>query len=179
MTKPEICTYIRSEIKRITSGGEVIIHKEQADKQEYKIIDGQGKHSGVFPGDIELCKETPNRGGFNSKKIKQIARDNFNIDTEHKHKDVICDEIKEKIKEKKIIGMKAKGTSKRDTKLSISRLGKIESKNENDEPLDIDLSEFDIDVDDMTITKVMNKDNNIGNDKSISTILPKSIDNED
>ena len=173
MTKPEICTYIRNEIKRITSGGE-LIEKDFTDKQQYKIIDGQGIQSGIYPGDIELCKETPNRGGFNSKKIKQIARDNFNIDTEHKHKDTICDEIKEKIKEKKIIGLKTLGNGKRATKLSISRLGKID--NNNKEDLDIDLAEFDTDFDNISIKK---NPNNITNNKSISTLLPKTIDNED
>ena len=40
---------------------------------EYKLGEQGYKDTMIYPGDINNCKETPNRGGFSLKKIKQIA----------------------------------------------------------------------------------------------------------
>ena len=76
-----------------------------------------------YPADINLCKETPNRGGLGSKEIKQIARDNFGIITEHKHKDEICDEIEQLLKKgkpnKKVL------REREETQLDINKIKRL------------------------------------------------------
>jgi len=126
MNKPQICAHIRRKINRIKEHEDIIPQQEQAEKLNYEIEDkGAYKGKMIYPGNINNCKETPNRGGFTVKKIKQIANEQFDINTEHKHKDEICDEISEKLKNKKVIGKK--NLEKRDTRLSASKIYQLRS----------------------------------------------------
>lgn len=126
MNKPQICAHIRHKLNRIKEHEDIIPQQEQAEKLNYEIEDkGAYKGKMIYPGNINNCKETPNRGGFTVKKIKQIANEQFDINTEHKHKDEICDEISEKLKNKKVIGKK--NLEKRDTRLSASKIYQLRS----------------------------------------------------
>ena len=115
------------------------------------------QYSMVYPMDINQCKETPNRGGPGSKEIKQIARDNFGINTDHKHKDEICNEIEAKLKKGYKKG-KRQGDAGRETRISASKISKVnfdelfEHPENIDIPQDINITnadgdEFDIDQD--------------------------------
>jgi len=125
MKKQELCAHIKKVLKQI-SNEEVFDEKILKDREQYKYgtlsSDGE-KLSMIYPHDINLCKETPNRGGIGSKEIKKIATENFGIDTEHKHKDVICDEIEKKLKEEKKIVKKV--IAPRETRLSASKIKKL------------------------------------------------------
>ena len=125
MKKPELCDHIKKVIKQITSG-EIIDENALKGKEEYKfgIKGASNELSMIYPHNINLCKETPNRGGVGSKEIKKIAQENFGIDTEHKHKDKICDEIEAKLKEQKEIVKKIDRTQ-RDTRLSATKIAKM------------------------------------------------------
>lgn len=101
LTKPQICKYIKEQINSIKVKSDILA-KQNNDNLDYK----EYKHLQIYPGNINNCKESPNRGGFTKKKLQHIATKQFNINTEHKHKDEICDEIAEIIKTKKnIIGI--------------------------------------------------------------------------
>jgi len=128
MNKPQICKHIREKINQNKSNENIISTKIKEniyiENPEYKLGDKGYKNNMIYPGDINNCKETPNRGGFSVKKIKQIATEQFGINTEHKHKDDICDEIANKLKEnKKIIGRKSK--EQRNTRLSASKIHRL------------------------------------------------------
>jgi len=128
MNKPQICDHIRENINRIKSDEDILSEKVkeklQIENPEYKIGEKGYKDTMIYPGDINNCKETPNRGGFSVKKIKQIASEQFSINTEHKHKDEICDEISTILKEnKKVIGRKTK--DQRNTRLSASKIHQL------------------------------------------------------
>ena len=131
MNKPQICTHIRNKlnlIKKHEDGEDIAdIAKvgvgalEQAATLDYKLGDTKNM---IYPGDINNCKETPNRGGFTIKKIKKIASTQFGIATEHKHKDEICDEMEGMLKEnKKVIGRKSK--EQRETRLSANKIHQL------------------------------------------------------
>ena len=51
----------------------------------------------IYPSDINLCLMTPIRGGLTYSDIKDIATNNFGIDTEHKVKSQLCKEIQDKL----------------------------------------------------------------------------------
>jgi len=128
MNKPQICAHIREQINRIKSDEDIlpeqVKEKLQIEKPEYKLGEKGYKDTMIYPGDINNCKETPNRGGFSVKKIKQIASEQFSINTEHKHKDAICDEIAAILKEnKKVIGRKSK--EQRNTRLSANKIHQL------------------------------------------------------
>lgn len=53
----------------------------------------------IYEGDINLCNETPNRGGLNLIKLKKKAINDFGIDVKGKFKEDICNEIKDKLNE--------------------------------------------------------------------------------
>lgn len=144
MYKPDLCKHIKKTIKTLT--GETITDEDILTKDIKSLLDT--KINMIYPGDINLCKETPNRGGKGTKEVKKIASENFGIDTEHKHKEQICDEIEAKIKNiKKII---KRDDSNRVTRLSPEKARKIRLS--LDESLDNAnlLSEI---FDDETITK--------------------------
>ena len=77
MNKPQICAHIREEINRIKSDEDILPEKVKEklkiEKPEYKLGEKGYKDTMIYPGDINNCKETPNRGGFSVKKIKQIC----------------------------------------------------------------------------------------------------------
>jgi hypothetical protein len=128
MNKPQICAHIRDNINRIKADEDIlpeqVKEKLQIEKPEYKLGEKGYKDTMIYPGDINNCKDTPNRGGFTVKKIKQIAADQFSIDTEHKHKDEICDEIADILKKKKkVIGRQSK--EQRNTRLSASKIHQL------------------------------------------------------
>ena len=112
----------------------------------------------VYPLDINQCKETPKRGGPGSKEIKQIARDNFGINTDHKHKDQICDEIELKLKKGYKKGKK-QGDTGRETRISASKISKVNFDELFEHPENIDIpqninitdADADVDVDDFDI----------------------------
>ena len=125
MSKPQICTHIKNVLHSIKENEDILpeeVKKElQMEKQEYKLGELGKKNAMIYPGDINDCKETPNRGGFTVKNIKKIAAEQFNINTEHKHKDELCDEMANMLKENKKIIIR-KSREKRDTKLSASKI---------------------------------------------------------
>jgi hypothetical protein len=138
--KEELCQYIRKRINKIITS--------KADKEaaadivaeDSKGIDDNNTHASKisrkeknllldtplsyeYPADINLCKETPNRGGPGSTEIKDIARDNFGIDTKHKHKDQLCDEIEGMLKKGR--PQMKKQHARKNTHLNARKLGKI------------------------------------------------------
>ena len=128
MNKPQICAHIKDSINRIKTDEDILPEKVneklQVEPLDYKLGEKGYKDTMIYPGDINNCKDTPNRGGFTIKKIKQIATDQFNINTEHKHKDVICDEIAALLKEKKkVIGRKSR--DQRNTRLSAIKIHQL------------------------------------------------------
>jgi hypothetical protein len=125
MKKQELCGHIKKVLKQLVNE-EVVDDKTLKDKEHYKygtVSSDEDKLSMIYPHDINLCKETPNRGGIGSKEIKKIANENFGINIEHKHKDDICDEIEKKMKEnQKIV---KKDIKPRETRLSASKIKKL------------------------------------------------------
>ena len=82
----------------------------------------------VYDGNISLCNETPNKGGLNLSKVKQIAENNFNIDTKHKKKEEICKLIEDKLND--IVNKDKKRKQKEE------RLDKVKSDKDEDEDED-------------------------------------------
>jgi len=56
----------------------------------------------IYPGDIDLCTETPKKGGLNLSNVKKIAEKNFNINIENKNKEELCNLINDKLIKLKI-----------------------------------------------------------------------------
>ena len=77
MSKSELCAHIVPIIRRIREGV-----SEKFDENKY-----------VYPGKIEFCKEPPQYQGINVKRLKEIANNNFGINTDGMSKDDICDKI--------------------------------------------------------------------------------------
>ena len=138
INKDKLCYYVRKRLKKIHAKAdtaaptpETAIIKAAEDSEKDVSSKGELTISGVseglsmiYPMDINLCKETPNRGGPGSKEIKQIARDNFGINTEHKHKDDICDEIEAKLKKGRKDARKY-GAKAKETMISPSQIRKV------------------------------------------------------
>jgi hypothetical protein len=179
MLKEDICKNIRAQIRQMNS--DVIVpEKDTKEKLEYKLGDKNVKNGMIYPGDIALCNETPNRGGLSSKKVKQIAQEQFGIDTNHKHKEDICDEIADKLKNKKIIGRNKEGKEpRRETRLSVSKISKIKHSltdligNNNDDE-DNEYNEYNEDNEDNSILKNNNLAEILENDISLGITKEKS-----
>jgi hypothetical protein len=124
MDKTKLCQYISSILKLIKNKKEGIIDNGDTtigiDLSAVKKI--HDKFSFSYPGDISLCKETPNRGGKNIKSIKQIAIDNFGIDTTNLNKNQICNAIESKLKNIKKEQKEHKNKDKDDSILDIDLL---------------------------------------------------------
>jgi hypothetical protein len=146
INKDKLCYYVRKRLKKINAKTDADVamaaaeaipakgsRKEKPVEESEKDLSSKGEQtisgvsaglSMIYPMDINLCKETPNRGGPGSKEIKQIARDNFGIDTEHKHKDEICDEIESKLKKGRK-DAKKQGAKAKETMISPSQIRKV------------------------------------------------------
>ena len=155
MKKDELCLYITKYLKKIEYAeqhdGKDIDDSDSSDSSDSDdsddSSDGDGdddgdyigkkgekseKYNMIYEGDINLCNDTPNRGGLSLKKLKKIAINNFGIDVKSKYKEDICTDIKDKInkdieykKEKEHIkNIKFKDSKK--SKLSkISKISKL------------------------------------------------------
>ena len=161
MLKPDLCKYIKKTIKSLT--GEPITDEDIFTKDYESLLDT--KINMIYPGDINLCKETPNRGGKGTKEVKKIAVENFGIDTEHKHKDEICNEIEHKIKNiKKIV---KRGDSNSVTKLSPEKAHKIHlSLDESIDNAEL-LSEIDNEISTHSVTKMKDLDTELSLDDEL------------
>ena len=112
MSKEELCNHISSTIQKLKETKktydanieqpldnikESIPKSNQQNIQETQNIQDK-EYSMIYPHDINLCKLAPNRGGIGNKALKKIAHNNFGINIEHKHKDILCNEISQKLK---------------------------------------------------------------------------------
>ena len=143
--KEDLCKYISKIINNIkkTKDG-----KEGSDSEESESESGNkksskdnledAKYNMTYPGDIKLCNETPNKGGFNLIKVKQIAENHFNIDTKHKKKNEICDLITEKLNT----------TSKKNRTKTPVKKSTSDSENDSDEEAEDEGDEEDGDEED-------------------------------
>ena len=117
MSKEAICEHISKILSDINEKEEMLSSKGdtmgdgKGDGKGDRRGDGNGdgkrdvldvnkaKFNLKYPGDISLCNETPNRGGFTIKKLKFIAKNKFGLtNTESKSKSEICTEIANNLK---------------------------------------------------------------------------------
>lgn len=93
MSKDDLCNYIIPKIKKIKK------ELESTASSVSKSISMTSSHVNYYyPGNLARCKDVPGRGGFNIRKLKEIALKNFNIDIKGKSKDELCDLIEDKVK---------------------------------------------------------------------------------
>ena len=75
MSKEDLCTYLIPKIKKIKK------ELESTASSVSKSISMTSSHVNYYyPGNLAKCKDVPGRGGFNIRKLKEIALKNFNID---------------------------------------------------------------------------------------------------
>ena len=98
MSKKELCDYISKKIKTIKKSIDSKLSISSSSISN-KLSNNESKKF-IYPGKIESCKYVPERGGFKIKKLKEIARKYFDIDTTELSKEEICDKIETKLKEK-------------------------------------------------------------------------------
>lgn len=93
MSKKDLCTYLIPKIKKIKK------ELESTASSVSKSISMTSSHVNYYyPGNLAKCKDVPGRGGFNIRKLKEIALKNFNIDIKGRSKDELCDLIEDKVK---------------------------------------------------------------------------------
>jgi hypothetical protein len=97
MSKKELCEYIIPKVIEVRKKLGVSI---ESGKSTTKVSSISKKDlDKLYPGKIEKCNESPQRGGLNIKKLKKIANENFGIDIGNMQKEEICSAIEEKMKE--------------------------------------------------------------------------------
>ena len=79
----------------------------------------------LYPGKIEKCNESPQRGGLNIKKLKKIANENFGIDVGNMQKDEICSAIETKMREIYQQILDEEEEEKEDTVLDLDDVDKL------------------------------------------------------
>ena len=96
MSKKQLCEYIIPKVIEVRKKIGVSVESGKSTTKLSSIIKDLDK---LYPGKIERCTESPQRGGLNIKKLKKIANDNFGIDVNNMQKDEICSAIEEKMKQ--------------------------------------------------------------------------------
>ena len=144
MKKNELCIYINKYLRKINEKNKKADREDKDgkdgkyDKEENSNNDiSNDKFDYIYEGDINLCVETPNRGGLSLKDLKKNAIYNFGIDVIGKNKTELCNEIKTNINNiKNKINIKDK---KQDTnKYSKTTFNNIIDNDDDDDSGEID-----------------------------------------
>ena len=97
MTKKELCEYIIPKVIDVRKKLGVSIESGRSTTKVSSI--SKKDLDKLYPGKIEKCNESPQRGGLNIKKLKKIANENFGIDVVNMQKEEICAAIETKMRE--------------------------------------------------------------------------------
>lgn len=122
MSKKDLCEYIIPKVievrKKLGVSIESSVSSTKLSSISKKDLDK------LYPGKIDKCNESPQRGGINIKKLKKIATENFGIDIGDMQKTEICNAIENKMKE--IYNQLIDPEEDKDTKESILDLKEVD-----------------------------------------------------
>lgn len=124
MSKKDLCEYIIPKVIEVRKKLGVSI---ESGKSTTKVSTISKKDlDKLYPGKIEKCNESPQRGGLNIKKLKKIANENFGIDVGNMQKEEICDSIEAKMREiyQQVLDEEEE-REKRDTVLDLDDVDKL------------------------------------------------------
>ena len=121
MSKKDLCEYIIPKVIDIRKKLGVSI---ESGKSTTKISSISKKDlNKLYPGKIEKCNESPQRGGLNIKKLKKIANENFGIDIANMQE--ICTAIESKMREIYQLALEEEEEEKAETILDLDDVDKL------------------------------------------------------